>query len=332
MERISIFNYEAFYLDFLEGNLSEEDTRMLMEFFETHPECQLEVEEVVTLEDGNQYTFSNKSSLKQVDETGEITRDNIEHFMIAEAEGILNRDKSNELLGFIGSDEVLIAAKKRYDSVYFQADEKLVYQNKKGLKRKTLVLWPYVSVAAAAAVIAFVFFTNAPQAKLSDTNFALSSWIPNVPSNQILDSNNQIPQVTVVEDVVALSDFDKGVSKESKGIKYNVSDPQVSEMMSTSPLKHKPIPSLTSFDSKELVPVSTYHAQNHAGNQSVIPANLDRPVRNDVAMNNPIKPITNFVSEKANTEIDFGKRKATETKKGGFYVKVGSFELSRNRN
>jgi len=41
MEHISIFNYEAFYLDFLEGTLSEEDTALFLKFMEEHPELRL---------------------------------------------------------------------------------------------------------------------------------------------------------------------------------------------------------------------------------------------------------------------------------------------------
>ena len=44
MEKISIFNYEAYYLDLLEGNLSEEDTALLLDFLEQHPHLKLDHE------------------------------------------------------------------------------------------------------------------------------------------------------------------------------------------------------------------------------------------------------------------------------------------------
>ena len=42
MERISIFNYEAFYLDYLEGRLNQEDSALLLLFLESHPELIVE--------------------------------------------------------------------------------------------------------------------------------------------------------------------------------------------------------------------------------------------------------------------------------------------------
>lgn len=331
MERISIFNYEAFYLDYLEGNLSVEDTRMLMEFFETHPECRLEIEEVVTLDKVGEFSFLNKESLKQVDEEDAISLDNIEYFMIADAEGILDRKKSEELHEVIDSNEKLLATKNRYDAVYFEADESLIYKNKKSLKRRTIVLWPYLSVASAAAVIALVFFVNAPQVKFPDVNFAVNNWVQNISDNQSQNSNNEIPEVVPTVEVVATNNPNSKRSVTNSGKIYNKQDSNISDIISSGPLKSKPIPSLTSFDTKELMPVSTIDPQSVASNHSVVAPVEERIARND-AMNNPIEPITNFLSDKVNREVDFGQRKPKGSKKRGFYVKVGKFELSRNRH
>lgn len=45
-------------------------------------------------------------------------------------------------------------------------------------------------------------------------------------------------------------------------------------------------------------------------------------------MKNPIPLITNTLSEKTKTPVDFQTGKATETQKGGFFVKIGKFEIS----
>ena len=45
-------------------------------------------------------------------------------------------------------------------------------------------------------------------------------------------------------------------------------------------------------------------------------------------MKNPIPIITNTISEKTNTPVDFKTGKATETEKGGFFLKIGKFEIS----
>ena len=89
MERISIFNYEAFYLDFLEGNLNEEDTALLMAFLEANPDLKMEDDSLPTFE-AEEFELDDalKNDLKQplIDEA--ITNNNVEYFMISDAEGI----------------------------------------------------------------------------------------------------------------------------------------------------------------------------------------------------------------------------------------------------
>ena len=127
MERISIFNYEAFYLDYLEGNLSEEDTQMLLQFLEEHPECRMEEEDLFILDDEAPMTYSGKNNLKQVDEAGPIGLDNVEHFMIADAEGLLDESKTAELNAVVAENQELEQTRKRYNAVYYTADESLVF-------------------------------------------------------------------------------------------------------------------------------------------------------------------------------------------------------------
>ena len=158
MERISIFNYEAFYLDFLEGNLNEEDTAMLMEFLKRHPELvvdmdelpSLEIEEIIApVELGNQ--------LKQVDvDNDTITLQNAESFVIALIEGQLTIEKSQELIKISEKESKIAQLITSYQAVKLTPDYTIVFGNTAVLKQsRRLVLWPYV--AAAASVLAFVF-------------------------------------------------------------------------------------------------------------------------------------------------------------------------------
>ena len=57
------------------------------------------------------------------------------------------------------------------------------------------------------------------------------------------------------------------------------------------------------------------------------------PANNDVAqMEDPIEPVTNFINKRAKSEVEFKRRKASKKKKGGFFLKIGKFELSKNKN
>ncbi len=60
-------NYEAFFLDYYDGNLPAEQVAVLLLFVEQHPELKEEFEsfENITLEDLPSIGFDNKSSLKK---------------------------------------------------------------------------------------------------------------------------------------------------------------------------------------------------------------------------------------------------------------------------
>jgi len=168
MERISIFNYEAFYLDFLEGNLSEEDTVLLFEFLDKHPELKLEDDALVTLNDDLPVLDDQfKMGLKQVEfnETV-ITAHNAEQFMIAETEGLLSSEKVIELDQFVGSDTDRMRLRKSFAATRLQPDVRVVFADKDSLKRKKkIALWPIISLAAAAcAAVLFLLWDPADTA------------------------------------------------------------------------------------------------------------------------------------------------------------------------
>lgn len=333
MERISIFNYEAFYLDYLEGNLSEADTAMLLQFLEEHPECRIENDELMVLDDTEPMTFSGKQSLKQVDETEAIAADNVEHFMIADAEGLLDEEKQSELEAFVAEDAALEATRKRYASVYFAPDASVVFTGKAGLKqRKTLVLWPYVSgaVAAAAAVIAFVFFTNVSADSANPMNIAWEA--PAVPQTETNNgTENQALPIETADDNNYASDND---------VQFAGATPKIKEerdiVFDKMPVRTEGIHTSV-FERMELVPVNTSRgnaiAQNPVETISGDPLLGANPKDEDLAqMTNPIAPVTKFINNNTETKVDFGKRKASKSKKGGFFVKIGKFELSKNKH
>jgi len=333
MERISIFNYEAFYLDYLEGNLSEEDTQMLLQFFEEHPECRLEDEELTVLDDAAPMSYSGKHSLKQVDESAAIASENVEHFMIAEAEGLLDENKQSELNDFVAEDAGLQATRKRYASVYFEPDESVIFTGKADLKqRKSIVLWPYLSsgVAAAAAVIAFVFFTNLNTDSVQPLN--ISFEMPVVPEEPIGDeTENENPSVETPQNTF----------NNKKNVQFAGTKPEVRKNQNIKfdkmPVRKDGIHTFV-FDEAELAPVNTSNnnpvvADNGIELQPNGPLRGANPKSDDLAqMTNPIAPVTKFISENTETKVDFGKRKGSKSKKGGFFVKIGKFELSKNKH
>ena len=67
MKKINKHNYEAFFLDYYEKNLSTEEVAELMLFLENHPNLKEEFEdyEEIILEPDTTVIFENKNSLKK---------------------------------------------------------------------------------------------------------------------------------------------------------------------------------------------------------------------------------------------------------------------------
>lgn len=326
MERISIFNYEAFYLDYLEGNLGDEDVRMLMEFFEEHPECRLESEDIVALEVPESITYSGKSALKQTDESDVITHANVEHFLIAEQEGILSDAKISELNQLVATDESLKSARKRYEAVYFTADSSVVYGNKKGLKqRKTIVLWPYASTVAAAAIVFVLFNLNMDAITPPAVDFSVPTWNALRPEVQSGDTNEV--NVEPREVIIAKTDERKSLKSESKSNR-------ISDAIEGSRLKTKVAKGvLSTYGEQELQPITAMsYNPNHSEGGLEDPLRGFGPEGDLAKMNNPIEPITKFIAKKSNTDVEYGQRKADDSNKGGFFLKIGGFEISRNKH
>lgn len=157
-------NYEAYFLDYIEGNLSSAETDMLLRFLDEHPYLREELSAYGEVTLSASTLAFDASSLYQVDvATDAITRENAEIFAIAEMEHQLSSDKSAELANFIkGHTEM----RKELDLVRktaLVADRAIVYPNKSDLK-KGVVLFPHVlyRVAGVAAILIFMLYFFLP--------------------------------------------------------------------------------------------------------------------------------------------------------------------------
>jgi hypothetical protein len=335
MGNISIFNYEAFYLDYLEGNLSEKDAALLMAFLEAHPELKIEEESLPVLEmETETLDRKFKADLKQINfnETL-INNENIEQFFIADLEGLLSIDKKRELEQFADQDATFLRTQKIYASTVLVADQDIVYSDKNSLKQsKRIVLWPYISIAAAASVALMFFFMN-----------------PSAPAN--IATHNAIKKpVTIKKVVPQILKEESEKRKEEMGTKINEvefksnsipvnalqnnkQDVAVNERLVARPKVNKLLPrkikELDSPKSNNSI-IENSNSGNTLANVSNEPED-DYNVLGFTEMNNPIKPITNRLATAVNQEVDFRTAKANEKQSGGFFIKVGKLEISHRK-
>lgn len=339
MERISIFNYEAFYLDFLEGNLNEEDTRVLMNFLDENPSLKMEDEEL-PLFDSENITLDDavKSDLKQPLLTDNICLNNIDFFLISDLEGLLPEAKLKELTAFISGNERLLYDKGVYASTKFDADLSIVYADKAGLKRrKAIIFWPYASVASAAAIIIFFMAWNSinrPIIDVTDTNGVHAK------SNNSGTKINQIDpkgskEITPVVNTDNDSFIDNG---ENDFVADNNINPEKTVLKKKGPVNSSvdPInyrsasPVLTALHNSELEPITKKAFANNNQPQETMDKN--KALARYANMSNPIEPVTSFIESKTKTPVDFRTTEKVEGKRRGFFIKIGKFEISRNRH
>ncbi len=328
MERISIFNYEAYYLDYLEGNLNEEESALLLAFLEEHPECKLEDAE---LPEFNVEQFSAsyelKQSLLQTDNRDAITALNLDHFLIARAEGVLNEDKKRELDAFV-RENGLEREEQLVQLTYFTPDLSQRYAGKSALKQgKTIVLWPYIAAAASLILFFMLFPTDNTSGKVQGGLVAddkkNDKVLPkdkneriNAPENYVSDGT-QIAEREQREEAPERPSVNNPPNQKERGNLAIEADRLAKREL------------LSYMGDKNLQPIST-SLKN--GDVEEVKGNTNQ---NDFAftafddLQNPIEPITKILSDKTKRDIDFRSGESKKNDSRGFYLKIGNLEVSR---
>jgi hypothetical protein len=130
MNKIDKHNYEAFMLDYMEGNLDVSGVKDLFAFFELYPELKPESfddTELLSLEADTIY-FENKNSLKRIDE-------NKEALLVAYLEGDLSGDEKQAFEKELTENASLQAMLGGYKNTLLIAPNDIRYEAKINLKQ-----------------------------------------------------------------------------------------------------------------------------------------------------------------------------------------------------
>ncbi|MCW3103181.1 MAG: hypothetical protein JWO09_1621 [Bacteroidetes bacterium] len=129
---INKHNYEAFFLDYHEGNLTPQEVAELLLFVEQHPELKEEFEcfENFTLEDYSAYNFENKEGLKK-----QITETNREDYFIRAVDGTLTNTENGLLDQFLKQHPQYALEFELFRKTKLVPDLNIVFEHKAQLKR-----------------------------------------------------------------------------------------------------------------------------------------------------------------------------------------------------
>lgn len=322
-------NYESFYLDFLEGNLSERDAASLLAFLDQHPELKLEEDpEWITLSDQEVISMdaSFKNSLKFPDTTEAISTHNIDTFLIASIENELSPAKEAELKQFVQQNPTFATELTWYQRTRLQPNTSVVYPHKAQLKKGGFVVPMWTKYAAVAASLAWLIWmidignsstSPAFQANKSNKSTSKDTIIVTPPLKTAPIEPSEIQYAALENKEV--SNASSAEFSTSTGVKATRNTDAA--LVALKPLEKQPIAHPPIF--KDLVSsnVGSFVSKNYATNSDVASF---KPVE----MSNPIQPVTRKISSVLNTEIDF-KTSIAARKKGGFYLKIGKLEISR---
>lgn len=143
--KINLDNYEAFFLDFHEGNLTPEQIEEMHAFIRLHPETKSSFEDFdwVVLDPDTNLTFTSKQTLKR-EETSGITINqystNTDDFLISELEGLLSEQEIAELQQAIQLNHTLDTDRKLFAATKLTADQSIEFSNKESLKHKAIAV------------------------------------------------------------------------------------------------------------------------------------------------------------------------------------------------
>lgn len=340
-------NYESFYLDYLEGTLSEAERIAFEEFLAAHPELQVD-EELLFLDDAPEKMDPLQKILLKKEDLSIVTPENLEYLAIGKVENVLSANEEQLFDGYLAKHPEAQKLVADYSETRLQPSA-VVYPNKEDLKEKEVAFipWKIISGIVAVAAMLLLFFQlgfNSTNTKETTPNTVAKN--NDVKKNSQTKTDDKKPS-KMVPSMQSIGENNTYVAQKSNPKRGNSSVNSNSNSRTNPVQKGKRNPD-------QLVPVQpeqekTPLAENKPHHPTILPQVKDdkQPVaptlNNDVNkapskdlasntggsnMKNPIPLITNTISEKTKTPVDFQTGKATETQKGGFFVKIGKFEIS----
>ena len=215
MHKIDLHNYEAYLLDFSEGNLTGDLQVELELFLIQHPELEINLDELslVTLED-EATTFLNKNALKK-SETDLVS----ETQFIAYIENQLPVNERLELEKSCAINPTLSKELALFTSTLATPDTSIIFENKQSLKRKPKVIWFNFSVAqyAAAACVVFLIglFMLWPKTTINSESSTLANKTDVITTQTVSLNNNTIEPTTNTNDLISPKESNNTVAQQS---------------------------------------------------------------------------------------------------------------------
>jgi len=159
-------NYELFFINFLEGQLNQDEMEALKAFLLLNPDLRDEFEEMQEFESGgpvfnNDFLFQGKENLHKSISEKQINTQNIDEFLIASLENDLDVFAQKRLDDFLDQNPAYFKNLELFKKTYQKPDLDIKFPEKTRLKKFVVgnisnVRRLYYAVAGVAAMVALL--------------------------------------------------------------------------------------------------------------------------------------------------------------------------------
>ncbi len=197
-------NYEIWFLDFAEGNLSERQIELLMDFLAQNDDLKAEFDqmELVELPLDDALVFDDKERLKRP-LTADISLTDDDKRLIGHLEGDLSVEEVSQLQDLLAQNPALAKAQKYYEVSRLTPDLAVKYPDKYELKRKDHKSVPFrllMQIAAAILLLVVLIFALRKEELTEAVEMPVVETPTHVPAPSIHKEQEDVPER--VEEVV----------------------------------------------------------------------------------------------------------------------------------
>lgn len=271
MKKITVDNYEAFFLDYIEGNLDEATKLELESFLLLYPHLKDELDQAYAFQlTPKAIIYDGKDALKKFQfENMPLNRATFADFCIAAYEGLLSENKKEELAIFMQADGTLLKEYITYgktilkpEMILYPAKDKL-YREVPVVKFRTVYIWGSVAAGLALLIGIYTSFFNertieqprlvqqiSPPDKLSEPKIDAGQEVAVTPAVEMAKPNRSV--VIKAENPSPTNSADEEIFIEEPQIEIQlIEEPELASVAIKEPLVY--VNADTLFDSAKTI-------------------------------------------------------------------------------
>lgn len=288
MTKITVDNYEAFLLDYIEGNLDEATKLELESFLLLHPHLMDELDQAYTFQlTPDAIIYDGKDALKKFQfENMPVNGATFTDFCIAAHEDLLSENKKEELAIFMQTDGYLLKEYIAYgktilkpETIVYPAKDKL-YREIPVVKFRTIYIWGSVAAGLALLVGIYTVFFNEkaiepprlvqqipPSDKLSEPKIEAGQEVAVTPAVEIAKPHRSV--VIKAENPSPINSVDEEILIEEPQIEIQpIEEPELASVVIKEPLAN--VNADTLFDSAKTVEPASNLNNNEVGKHKLL--------------------------------------------------------------